>query len=401
MKLYYRAVSQNGKFIQGFIEAKDIKEAARYLRNHELVPVKIVPPSQLGIQRFLTFVKKASTKDIIFFTRQLASMLTSGLTLMQALVILKDQMGSSGLSETVQTVVADVENGKTLSSAVEKYDTIFTPIYVALIKTGEASGLLDKVLSRLADNLEKQETLRQTIRGALLYPIIIVAMMIIVTIIMLIFVIPQLSVLYGNLNIELPAQTRLVVAASDIMSNYWFIVFVLFAGGIYWFRNWYKKDTGRSIVDAYLLKLPIFGKLLSETMIAEFSRTFGLLIGSGSLIVDSLVKSADVVSNVHYKNAILLVAKRVEKGIVVSDALNAGTVFPQYLIQMVKIGEQTGKLDESLIKASEYYEREVNQTVKTLTTLMEPIIMVILALGVGFLIFAVITPIYSLMSSIQ
>lgn len=401
MKLYYRAVSQNSKAIQGFIEARDVKEAARYLRSHGLIPVKIVPPSQLGLQRFLHMGKKASSKEIIFFTRQLSSMLTSGLTLMQALVILKDQMGSSGLADIVQTVVLDVENGKTLSSAIEKYDSTFSPIYIALIKTGETSGLLDKVLTRLADNLEKQETLLQTIRSALLYPVVIIAMMVVVTIIMMVFVIPQLSVLYGNLNIELPFQTKIVVGISQIVVNYWIIVLAFIVGGVYWFRNWYKKDTGRSIVDLYLLKLPVLGKLLSQTMIAEFSRTFGLLIGSGSLVVDSLLKSADVVGNVHYNNAILLVAKRVEKGITVSDALNVGSVFPPYLVQMVKIGEQTGKLDESLIKASEYYEREVNQTVKTLTTLMEPLIMILLALGVGFLIFAVITPIYSLLSSIQ
>jgi type II secretory pathway component PulF len=225
--------------------------------------------------------------------------------------------------------------------------------------------------------------------------------MIIVTIIMLIFVIPQLSVLYGNLNLELPIQTQIVVGVSNVVSNFWPIVLLVVAFGMYQFQRWYKKDSGKRIVDKYLLKLPIFGKLLMQSMMAEFSRTFGLLIGSGSLVVDSLLKSADVVGNIHYKNAVMLVAKRVEKGITISDALNASSYFPPYLVQMAKIGEQTGKLDESMLKTSEYYERDVNQTVKTLTTLMEPIIMVMLALGVGFLIFAVITPIYSLLSSIQ
>ncbi len=401
MKLYYRAVTQNGKQIQGFIESKDIREAARYLREHQLTPVSIIPAGQLGLTRYFKFLKKPSAKELIFFTRQLASMLTSGLTLMQALVIMRDQMKNAAMNDAVQSVVADVENGRTLSSSIEKYPTIYTPIYIALIRTGEASGLLDKVLTRLADNLEKQDNLRQTIRSALLYPMVIVVMMIIVTVIMMIFVIPQLSVLYGNLSIKLPLQTQIVVGVSNIVSNYWLIVLVLIGLGIYFFRSWYKKDSGRRVVDKYILKLPIFGKLFSQSMMAEFARTFGLLIGSGSLVVDSLMKSADVVGNIHYKDAILLVAKRVEKGITVSDALGASAIFPPYVVQMVKIGEQTGKLDESLLKASEYYEREVEQTVKTLTTLLEPIIMVILALGVGFLIFAVITPIYSLLSSIK
>lgn len=401
MKLYYRAVTQNGKQIQGFIESRDKREAARYLQNHQLIPITITTSGQTGLARYLQLLRKPSPKDLIFFTRQLASMLASGLTLMQALVIMRDQMKGSAMADIVESIVADVENGKTLSNGIERYPTIFTPIYIALIRTGEASGLLDKVLTRLADNLEKQEALRQTIRGALLYPIIVVIMMIVVTIVMLIFVIPQLSVLYGNLNLELPLQTQMVVASSEVVSKFWPIIAVLLLFGLYSFRRWYKKDDGRRIVDGYLLKLPIFGKLLTQSMMTEFSRTFGLLIGSGALVVDSLMKSADVVGNIHYKDAIVLVAKRVEKGITISDAMHASSFFPPYLIQMARIGEQTGKLDDALVKTSEYYEREVNQTVKTLTTLMEPLIMMMLALGVGFLIFAVITPIYNLLSSIQ
>lgn len=401
MKLYYRAITQNGKQIQGFIDSKDAHEAARYLQQHQLMPITITSPGQIGWTRYLHFFKKSSPKDVIFFTRQLSSMLSSGLTLMQSLIIMRDQMKNSMMSEVVESIVADVENGKTLSNGIEKYPIIFSPIYIALIRTGESSGLLDKVLSRLADNLEKQETLRQTVRGALLYPMIVVIMMVAVTIIMLIFVIPQLSVLYGNLNLQLPIQTQIVVGVSNIVSNFWPIVIVLVVVGIYSFRSWYKKESGRTIVDKLLLHIPVFGKLLMQSMMAEFSRTFGVLIGSGSLVVDSLLKSAEVVGNIHYKNAIILVAKRVEKGITISDAFAASTYFPPYLVQMAKIGEQTGKLDESLLKTSEYYERDVNQTVKTLTTLMEPIIMVMLALGVGFLIFAVITPIYGLLSSIQ
>jgi type IV pilus assembly protein PilC len=401
MRLYYKAVTQNGKPIQGFIESKDIKEAARYLRKHQLIPVQIVPPGQLGAGRFLHIFKRSSMKDIIFFTRQIASMLSSGLTLMQSLIIMKEQMKTSAMADTVQSIVADVENGKTLSMAIDKYPGTFTPIYISLIKTGESSGLLDKILTRLADNLEKQEALRQTIKGALLYPIVVIIMMVLVTIVMMVFVIPQLSVLYSNLNIELPLQTRIVVGLSNFVSQFWFIAIFFPAGGVYAFRKWYSKDSGKRLVDKYLLKIPVLGRLLSQTMMAEFSRTFGMLVGSGSLVVDSLVKSGDVVGNIHYKDAIVAVSKRVEKGVTVSDSLSASPLFPAYLVQMIKIGEQTGKLDESLIKASEYYEREVNQTVKTLTTLMEPIIMVLLALGVGFLIFAVITPIYSLLSSIQ
>jgi len=401
MKLYYHAVTQDGKTIRGFIEAKDIKDAAHYLRKHQLIPVKITLPPRTGIGQFIPFLKKSSTKDVIFFTRQLASMLTSGLTLMQALVILRNQIKSVGMADTIQSIVADVENGKTLSSAIEKFPTVFSPIYIALIQTGESSGLLDKVLLRLADTLEKQEKLRATIKGALLYPVIVIVMMILVTAVMMIFVIPQLSTLYENLHVQLPIQTVIVVGLSKFTIQFWPLVIGIVVVGSYGFRKWYQKDSGRHIVDKYLLKIPVLGRLLGQTMMAEFTRTFGLLVGSGSLVVDSLMKSANVVSNIFYQEAIMVVARRVEKGVAISDALEASSFFPPFIVQMVKIGEQTGKLDESLIRTSEYYEREVDQTVKTLTTLMEPLIMVMLAFGVGFLIFAVITPIYGLLSSIQ
>ncbi len=399
MKLYYRAVSQEGKTVRGMVDAKDQKEAAFYLRKHNLIPVKIMESDESSVSRYLPFLSRMTFGDLIFFTRQLSSMLSSGLTLMQALQVLKNQTQKHSMNELISGVIADVESGSTLSIALEKHPKFFSPIYIALIRTGESSGLLDKVLARLAENLEKEEKLKQTIKGALMYPVIVLVMMIAVITIMMIFVIPQLSSLYGNLNIELPFTTLVVVALSEFTVAYWPVVLIASVGGIYGFRKWYKTESGRSFVDGNIIKIPVFGKLLLQATTAEFTRTFGLLIGSGSLIVDSLLRTADIVGNVHFKLAIKLVAQRVEKGISVGDALEASPIFPPMVVEMVKIGEQTGKLDESLLRVSEYFEREVEQSVKTLTTLMEPLIMVFLALGVGFLIFAVITPIYNLMSA--
>lgn len=399
MKLYYRAVSQEGKTVRGMVDAKDQKEAAFYLRKHNLIPVKIMESDESSLARYVPFLSRMTFGDLIFFTRQLSSMLSSGLTLMQALQVLKNQTQKHSMNELISGVIADVESGSTLSGALEKYPKFFSPIYIALIRTGESSGLLDKVLSRLAENLEKEEKLKQTIKGALMYPVIVLVMMIAVITIMMIFVIPQLSSLYGNLNIELPFTTLVVVALSEFTVAYWPVVLIALVGGFYGFRKWYKTESGRSFVDGNIIKIPVFGKLLLQATTAEFTRTFGLLIGSGSLIVDSLLRTADIVGNVHFKLAIKLVAQRVEKGISVGDALEASPIFPPMVVEMVKIGEQTGKLDESLLRVSEYFEREVEQSVKTLTTLMEPLIMVFLALGVGFLIFAVITPIYNLMSA--
>jgi len=401
MRLYYRAVTHDGKSIRGLLEAKDIKEAATYLRKHQLIPVKIIPEGKTGLLRFFPFLRRVKSSDVVFFTRQLASMITSGLTLLQALNVLKNQLQNVAMSEVTQSVIADIEDGLPLSKALEKFPSAFSPIYIALIKTSESSGLLDKILTRLADNLEKKERLVHTIRNALMYPIIVVIMMIVVMIVMMVFVIPQLTTLYGNLNLSLPFTTVLVIGTSNFLINYWYIALIVLAIVFYYLRNWYRKPDGRKIVDTYLLKAPIFGNLFRDSMMAEFTRTLSLLISSGSLVVESLIKCSDVVGNVLYKEAITLTAKRVEKGIAMGDAMEASPLFPTMAVEMVKIGEQTGKLDNSLMKASEYFERGVEDKVKILTTLMEPVIMVILALGVGFLIIAIITPIYNLISNIS
>jgi len=401
MRLYYRAVTQDGKTIRGLIDAKDVSEAANYLRKHQFIPIQIIPENKMGILRFFPFFKKVKSTDIIFFTRQLASMITSGLTLVQALNVLKNQTPSSALAEMIEGIISDIEDGSTLSKALEKYPRAFSPIYISLIKTAESTGLLDKILTRLADNLEKKEKLVRTIRGALLYPIIVVIMMVLVMIVMMIFVIPQLTLLYGELNLTLPVATQFIIGISDFIINYWYIALIVGFSLVYYVRQWYHKPGGKKTVDTYLLKLPIFGRLLSDGMMAEFSRTLSLMISSGSLVVDSLLKSANIVDNILYQDAIGLVAKRVEKGISMGDAMEASPLFPPIIVEMVKIGEQTGKLDASLMKVSEYFEREVEDKVKVMSTLLEPVIMVLLAIGVGFLIISIITPIYNLISNIS
>ncbi len=400
MKLYYRAVDADGKSITGLIDGKDVRDAAAYLRNHHLVPIKITRADKKGILGTFT-IKKPKLAERVFFTRQLASMLTSGLTLMQALEIVKNQIPNVVMAEAIQEIIIGVESGNVFSTMLKKYPNLFPPIYVALIKTSESSGLLDKVLLQLAENLEKQDKLQKTIKGAMTYPIIVIVVMVLVLLVMMIFVLPQLTELYENMSVELPASTQIVMSISDFFKQIWYIIAVIIFGGIYVIRRSYKQETGRKIIDGFLLRLPVFGKLIKMTMLAEFTRTLGLLIGAGTLVVDSLIKSSDVVGNILYRDAILLVSKRVEKGITMGDAMGATPLFPPMVVELVRIGEQTGKLDEALIHSSEYFEREVDEMVKNLTTLMEPIIIVFLAIGVGFLIFSIITPIYGIISSIQ
>ena len=399
MKLTYKAVTKDGKTVRGVIDAKDVNEAAAYLRGRQLIPVQISQSERLA--QYLPFKKKVKSKDVVLFTRQLSSMITAGITLSRSLDILKEQISNPSMIEVVNALIADIQEGSSFSKAIEKHPKVFSPIYISIVRAGESSGLLDKVLLRLADNLEKQQKLRSTIKSALMYPAVVVIMMIIVIFIMMIFVMPQLATLYQNLNVPLPLPTRIIMGLSGFVRTFWPII--LLAGGaiIYAFRRWRKTEGGRLASDNLILRFPVFGKLIKQSILAEFSRTFGLLVGTGTSVVQSLLQTADVANNKIYEMAIKDIAKKIEKGVGIGDSMSVYPMFPQLLVQLVKIGEETGKLDETLIRASEYFENEVNQLVKALTTAMEPFIMIVLGIGVAFLIISVITPIYSLVSSIQ
>lgn len=400
MKLQYKASTRDGKIVKGFIEAKGIREAVTYLRSKELLPIQVTAKED-SIGKLLLIFNKAGKKDVLFFTTQLASMLSSGLTLIQALTILKEQMQNQHMREVVYDILSDIEEGKSFSKALEKYPDVFSAIYISLIQAAESSGLLDKVLFRLGENLEKQSRLNTTIKGALLYPSIVIIGMVIVVIIMMIFVIPQLTTFYENLNIELPLSTQILVGVSQGLILFWPFIVGIFAAGIFGLQRWYKTESGRLVIDDVRLKIPLFGPLIRQTILTEFTRTLGLLIGSGTLIVASLRQVANTTGNILFRNAINALALRVERGMSIGDAFAYSPLFPPILVEMVKVGQETGKIDESLIKLSEYFEREVDQKVKNLRTAMEPTIIVALGIGVAFLIISIITPIYNLTSSIQ
>ena len=401
MRLRYKAITRDNKIIRGLVDASDITEAASYLRGKNLVPITVVQETKNNILNNLPFLGKIKESDLIIFTRQLSSMLSSGLTLIRSLEILKEQVGNEVMLEATENIITDIEEGKTFSSAISKFPDIFSPIYVSIIKSAEGAGLLDKALLRLAENLEKQAKLKGTIKAALTYPIIVVVLMVVVIFIMMTFVIPQLANLYKGLGVELPLPTQIIIAVSGFFVVFWPFVIGLAALSVFLYRRWYKTEAGRLIIDDLKLKLPVFGNLIKKVILTELSRTLGALVGSGSLVVDSLVQTSDTVGNIHYKNAIMDVAKKVENGVTIGDAMSYYSLFPPLLVQLVKVGEQTGKLDETLLKASEYFEGETDQLVKTLTTALEPLIMVTLGVGVAFLMISVITPIYSLISSIK
>lgn len=402
MKLYYKAVTNKGEPIDGLIEARDPSEAAAYLRSKELTPIKIVKKGKNKLENMIPFLgDKINPKEVVTLTRQMSSMLSSGLTLLRSLEILKNQTGDRALADIIDTIIKDIQEGSSFSRAITKHPTVFSPVYIALIEASEGSGLLDKALSRLADTLEKQQKLRGTVRGALTYPVIVISMMVIVVFVMMIFVIPQMSSLYSSMSISLPLPTQILIQTSNFFVSFWYLIigFMVLMGFL--FKRWDRTIEGRLAVDSVKLKLPVFGKLIKKTILAEFTRTLGAMLASGTLVVEALEKVSDTTGNVHYKDAIVDISKRVEKGVSIGDAMSLYYLFPPNLIELVKIGEQTGKLDETLVKASDYFENEVDATVKTLSTALEPIILVVLGIGVAFLVISILTPIYEITSSIK
>jgi type IV pilus assembly protein PilC len=388
--------------IDGLIDARDKSETAAYLRSKGLVPIQIVNKEKSKLGNLIPFFgEKVKSSDLVNLTRQLSSMLTSGITLLRSLEILRSQTGNHALTSVMDGVIKDIQEGSSFSRAIAKHPEAFSPIYISFIEASEGSGLLDKALSRLADTLEKQEKLKNTVKGALMYPIIVISMMVIVVFIMMIFVIPQISTLYTSMSVSLPLPTLILISVSNFFVSFWYIVILTIAAAIIGFQRWYKTTAGRLTIDSVELKIPIFGSLIKKTILTEFARTLGTLLASGTLVVQALKKVSDISGNINFKNAIIDISKRVEKGASIGDAMSLHDLFPPNLIELVKIGEQTGKLDETLVKASEYYENEVDQSVKALSTALEPIILVVLGIGVAFLVISIITPIYQITSSIK
>jgi type IV pilus assembly protein PilC len=260
---------------------------------------------------------------------------------------------------------------------------------------------LNKALERLAGTLEKQQKLKSEVKGALIYPIIVITMMILVVFVVMIFVIPQLSTLYESMGANLPLPTRILMTISNFFVSFWYIILGFMVLTVFAFGRWHKAVEGKLVIDSMILKIPVFGNLIEKTILTEFSRTLGALLATGALIVDALKKIAKIPGNIHYENAIDDIAKRVEKGASIGDAMSLYYLFPPNLVELVRIGEQTGKLDETLIRASEYFEDEVDQTVKNLQAAIEPFVLIILGIGVLFLAISVIAPIYDITSSIK
>ena len=397
-RFIFKAKDKSGKVVTGEVEASNESQAARLVRGKGLLVLSIKKAVENPLNLIKKFKDRITTNDVATFTRQFSTMVAAGLPITESLLILKSQAKGS-MGKVVSQILADVEGGESMSKAFMKHPTVFSPTYIALVKSGEAGGVLDTVLVRLADSLEKQQEFKGKVKGALIYPMIIIIGMIIVAFIMMIFVIPRLTSLYSEFNAELPLPTRILIGMSDAVITYWPITLAVVVGGIYAFQAYRKTKKGRLKTDELAFRIPIVGQLSREVILTELTSTLSLMVGAGVSILEGLNITSEVVSNVVIGNALKDVSTQVEKGFPVSFAFaKHPDAFPFILSQMVAVGEETGKMEEVLNKVSHVFEVESDQKVKSLTAAVEPIVMVILGLGVGFLVIAIILPIYNLTS---
>lgn len=395
-KFEYKAKTKEGKTVKGIVEVKTEAEAVRLLRAKKLLTLSLRSKEEKSdLLSFLSILKGVSQNDITEFTRQLATMINAGLTLTDALTILRNQ-SKPAVSQLLSDVIRDVEGGSSLYAALSKHPGSFSKIYLSLIKSGEVAGSLDKVLLRLSDTLEKQQEFRSKVKGALIYPAIVVIGMIIVGFIMMVYVIPKLTEMYEEFGTTLPLPTQILISVSHFTTHYWFVVIALFVGLIYLLRLWKNTPLGREQIDGFLLKMPVMGPLTRNVILTDITRTLSMLVGAGVSIIESLNTIAEGVNNAIFEKSLKYAAKQVEKGLPLASVLERFEEYPPIVSQMTAVGEETGKLDEVLGRVSKYFELQSEVAIKGLTSAIEPIIMVLLGLGVGFLVMAIIVPIYNL-----
>jgi type IV pilus assembly protein PilC len=401
MEFSYKAKDAGGRTVEGTVEAATKEKALSLLKERGFFVIDLREGGGMKIDlQNLSFGKKGkvSADEVVVFTRQLSTMVNAGLPINDALFSLKEQV-SPKFAPTVEEILRKVEGGMSLGEALAGYPHIFNQAYIASVKSGEAAGVLDKVLLRLAEDMEEEKNFRGNIKGAMIYPVIVIVAMVVVAIIMMVAVIPRMTSLYSELGADLPTPTKILMAISGAMVRFWWIVLIILAVAVYGFIAFRRTPEGAKQIDRLILKLPIVGPLQEKTNLTNIARTLSLLVETGLPLVEALDIVAGVANNSLFRETIKAAARGVEKGRSLSEMLSlSGEIIPPIFYQMVAVGEGTGNLDEALAKVATYFKSETEAAIKGLTAAIEPIIMIILGLGVGFLVIAVIMPIYNLTS---
>lgn len=398
----YKVRDRSGALHEGSLEAQDEQLVIAKLRQMGYVPVSVEKRNRSVLSADMSVgAKKVDLHDVAVFSRQLSTMVNAGLSIIRALAILTDQTESKALAAVAQQMKADIERGLSLSQAVSKHPKVFPSVYLSMVRSGETGGMLDEVLLRLATTLEKQLELRRRIRSAMTYPMAIGCIIVLIVSAMLVFVVPMFEGMYHDLGGTLPAPTRILIAVSGVLTTYWWAVSAATGAAVIGTRRWGTTADGRYTLDMLKLRMPVFGLLVHKTAIARFTRTLSSLIRSGVPIMEALDIVGDTAGNAVVSRATAAAKDRVRVGESLSASLAGHDVFPEMVVQMMAVGEETGALDDMLEKIAEFYDSEVSATVDALTSLIEPLLMVAMGLTVGGMVVALYMPMFQIIDLVK
>ncbi len=400
----YKVKDHSGKMIEGLLEAESTALVANKLRQMGYVPIAIDKKQTTGAHRELHFPGRGTRvklKDTAIFARQFATMIDAGLTMLRSLQILALQTESPALAAIITQVRQDVESGSSLSQAFSHHPKVFNKLFVAMVRSGESGGVLDEVLLQLANTIEKQVELRRKVRSAMTYPLVVLALVLMILTAMLVFIIPLFKGFYKSLNGKLPLMTRVLISMSDIFVKAFPLIILAIIGGVFLFRRWVATDKGRGRWDVIKLKVPVFGKLVHKTSMARFTRTLGVLLKSGVPILEALEITKETAGNTVVSRGLEDVQAGVKVGEPIAKPLEAHPVFPPMVTQMIAVGEESGALDILLEKIATFYDQEVEATVNALTSLLEPLMIVVLGGCVGTMVIALYLPMFNVIKLIK
>src|SRR6185312_4220695 len=391
----YTARTLAGELKTASMDAPNRDEVVAQLKRQRLIVVKV--DEEKGKKQR----GKIKTKDIVVFTRQFSTMINAGLPLVQALDILSKQSESKALKDVTRQLVYDVESGHTVADALRRHPRVFTDLYVNMVAAGEAGGILDTILMRLASFLEKNDALVGKVKSAMVYPAVIMSVAAIAVTILLIFVIPVFKTMFDSVNMALPLPTRVVIGLSAFLRHYWWALGIAIGGSVYMLRNYYRTSSGKLNIDRTMLRMPVLGDLLRKAAVSRFTRTLGTLISSGVSILDGLEITAKTAGNRVIHDAIMEARSSIAGGDTIAAPLQKSAVFPPMVISMIAVGEQTGGLDEMLSKIADFYDEEVDAAVSGLLSLLEPVMIVFLGVVVGGMVVAMYLPIFDMINAVQ
>lgn len=395
----YTAVDPSGRTVRATIEADDERLVLAKLREQSLTATEIKKAGKSGMKSFGK--KKFKPKSLVVFSRQFATMIDAGIPILRCLEIMHSQMKDAGLKEALESITVDVKGGAQLNDALAKHPRIFNKLYVNMIRAAELGGILDTILDRLSGFLEYEAEIKGKIKSAMMYPVLVLIFSQIMLFVLFSFVLPKFKEIFTGMNVEMPPVTKALFAMGDFMQHFWWMILLLGIGGYFGLKTYAKTPKGRWQLDMIKLKLPVIGELTLKMSVARFSRTFGTLINSGVPMMRSLEIVGETLGNKVLSEAIDQTRLSIREGNKLSAPLVQSGLFPNMVTCMIDIGEESGRLSEMLVKVGDFYDQEIEATVKGLTSMIEPMLIIFLGVVVGFIAISIMTPMFKLVNSVK